>query len=133
MNRLPATVGQSLALLKNVPLPPAYRTEAMPALVRNLFLGQLAFFGMYQLVSGPNRMKLKRYFTVSPESGLQGLATFHLCHTKTLPLLFNLGILGTIGSNLCKTRGVGAFTTLLGMGCAGASLAVAVDARSNPD
>ena len=131
MNRLPASATQSLALLKNVPLPAAFKTEGMPTLVKNLFLGQLAFYGAYQLVSGPNKMKLKRYFTVSPESGLQGLATFHLCHTSAVPLLFNLTVLSTIGSHVCRTRGLSAFTTLLAMGCAGASLAVAIDARSN--
>uniref|UniRef100_A0A7S3MLQ0 Peptidase S54 rhomboid domain-containing protein n=1 Tax=Favella ehrenbergii TaxID=182087 RepID=A0A7S3MLQ0_9SPIT len=132
MNRLPASVGQSLQVLKGMPLPPAFRTENMPMLVRNLFLGQLGFFGLYSLVSGPNRMKLKRYFTVSPESGLQSLATFHLCHTGAISCAFNLGILGSIGSAICRQRGAGALTTLLGLGAAGASIAVAMDARSNP-
>lgn len=78
-------------------------------------------------------MKLKRYFTVSPDSGLQTLATFHMCHTSALPLLVNLGMMGSLGSYLCKTRGTGAFTQLLAMGAIGATLAVTADARSNPD
>ena len=94
-------------------------------------MGQLAFYGAYQLISGPNRMKLKRYFTVSPESGLQSLATFHLCHTSAWPLAVNLAALSTLGSFIARTQGVNSFVRLFGMGCAGASLAVAMDARSN--
>ena len=70
MNRLPAGVNQSLAVLKSAPLPSFLKTEGMPQLIKNIFLGQLAFYATYELISGPNRMKLKRYFTVSPESGL---------------------------------------------------------------
>ena len=133
MNRLPAGVNQSLALIKNVPMPAAFKTENMPALVKNLILGQVAFYGFYNLISGPSHMKLKRYFTVSPDSSLMSLATFHLCHTSALPLAVNLGMLATIGSYVARTRGIGTFTSVFGMGCAAASLAVAMDARSNPN
>ena len=131
MNRLPAGVNQSLSLLKNAPVPSFLKTEGMPALVKNLFLGQLAFYATYELVSGPSRMKLKRYFTVTPDSGLQSLATFHFCHTSPLPLLVNLGALGTLGTHVFRTAGAGAFTSVFGLGCAAATLAVAMDARSN--
>ena len=133
MNRLPAGVGQSLQAIKKVPLPvpAAFRTEGMPQLVRNLFYGQLAFFGLYTLSNGPNKMKLKRTFTVSPESGMQSLATFHLCHTDAMMCALNLGILGTVGSYVCRARGANTFTQILGLGALGASLAVAVDARGN--
>ena len=132
MNRLPAGITNSaLASVKSLPLPAALRTEGMPSLLKNLFMGQVAFYGFYQLISGPNRMKLKRYFTVSPESGLQSLATFHFCHTSVWPLLVNLGALSTLGTYIAKTQGTASFVRLFGLGCAGASLAVAVDARSN--
>ena len=134
MNRLPAGVGQGLSVLKSsMPLPASFKTEGMPALVKNIFLGQATFFGAYCMMSGPNKMKLKRYFTVSPDSGLQTLATFHMCHTSALPLLINLGMMGSLGAHLCRTRGASAFTQLLAVGAVGATLAVAVDARSNPD
>ena len=137
MNRLPAGVGQSLQAIKNVPLPipvpSAFRTEGMPQLVRNLFFGQLAFFGLYTVSNGPNKMKLKITLTVSPESGLQSLATFHLCHTSALMCALNLGILGTVGSYVCRARGANAFTQILGLGALGATLAVAADARGNAE
>ena len=135
MNRLPAGIGQSLQAVRNVPLPvpAAFRTEGMPQLVRNLFFGQLAFFGVYSLVSGPNKMKMKRYFTVSPDSGVQSLATFHLCNTDAVQCALNLGILGTVGTQICRARGASAFTQILGLGALGASLAVALDARGNAE
>ena len=132
MNRLPAGVGSGLAVLKSsVPVPAALRTEGMPTLVKNLFLGQLAFFGAYCALPGPTRMKLKRYFTVSPDSGLQSVATFHLCHTSAIPLAINLGLMGSLGAHLCRAQGAAGFTRLLALGAIGGSLAVALDARSN--
>ena len=96
-----------------------------------MFMGQVTFFGLYTLASGPNQMKMKRWFTVSPDSGVQSLATFHMCHTSFMPLLVNLGALSTIGLYHCRTAGVGSFLRLFGIGAAAASLAVAIDARSN--
>ena len=130
MNRLPGEVGQSLALFKNLPV--ISKAQSMPPLVRNLFLGQLAFFGLYSVVSGPSQMKLKRYFTVSPDSGIQSLATFHLCHTSPWALALNLGVLGSLGAYQCKTFGAGSFIRVFGLGCALASVAVASDAMTNP-
>ena len=100
-------------------------------MIKNLFLGQVAFYATYQAISGPSKMKLKRYFTVSPDSGLQSLATFHFCHTQALPLLLNLGMLGTVGAHIARASGASTFLRVFGLSCAAASLAVAVDARSN--
>ena len=108
------------------------KMQGMPDFVQKLFLGQLAFFGFYNLVSGPAQMKLQRYFTVMPDSGMQSLATFHLCHTSAMPLLFNLGVMGTLGSYHCRTHGAGSLMRLMGLSFALASAAVAIDARSNP-
>ena len=47
MNRLPAGVNQSLSLLNKAPLPAFLKTEGMPQLLKNLFLGQLAFYATY--------------------------------------------------------------------------------------
>ena len=77
-------------------------------------------------------MKLQRTFTVTPDSGMQSLATFHLCHTSAMPLLVNLGVLGTLGSYHCRMHGAGSLMRLLGLSFAAASAAVAIDARSNP-
>ena len=130
MNRLTAGVGQSVSII-NAHMPA--KMQSMPQLVQRIFLGQLAFYGFYNLVSGPTQMKLKRYFTVTPESGMQSLATFHMCHTSTMPLLLNLGVLGTLGSYVCRTQGANSFLRLMGLSFAAASVAVAIDARNNPN
>ena len=131
MNRLPGPVSKSLELFKTAPIPEMLTKKSMPILVRNMILGQVAFYGTYQLVSGPNKMKLKRYFTVSPESSLLSLATFNLCHTNAVPLLFNMAILGTVGASLCRTRGSTTFLTVWGLGAAASAVLTAIDARSN--
>lgn len=127
MNRLGTS--KSFNMVKNLP----GAQEQVPAALKNLVVGQLAFFGFYQLVSGPNQMKLKRYFTVTPSSGAQSLATFHLFHTSVVPLAVNVTALMTLGAYHCRTAGLSSFLRLFGVGCAAASLAVALDARSNPN
>ena len=129
MNRLPAPAELSQKLMAvNLPM----LKQSAPKIVRQMFIGQLAFYGFYSLVSGPSQMKLKKYFTVTPESGMQSLATFHFCHTSVTPLLVNLGVLGTLGAYHARTSGTHSFMRLFGLGCAAASIAVAIDARSNP-
>ena len=70
----------------------------MPPMIRNLMMGQLTFFGAYTIMSGPGRKKMERYFTVTPDSGLQALTTFHLCHTDFAPLAANMLALLTLGA-----------------------------------
>ena len=108
------------------------RIAGMPPLIRNLMMGQLTFFGAYSIMSGPGRKKMERYFTVTPDSGLQALTTFHLCHTDPVPLAVNMAALGTLGAYHVKQAGAHSFLRVFGLGCAAASLAVAIDARYNP-
>lgn len=65
MNRLTTGASKSISFVKNLP----GANEQVPAALKNLVLGQLAFYGFYSLISGPNQMKMKRYFTVTPSSG----------------------------------------------------------------
>ena len=109
------------------------RVQSMPPIIRTLIMGQLTFFGAYSIMSGPSRKKMERYFTVTPDSGLQSLATYHLCHTSVAPLVVNMAALGTLGVFHVKAAGANSFLRLFGLGCFAASLAVAVDARSNPN
>ena len=109
------------------------RIASMPPIIRTLMMGQLTFFGAYSIMSGPGRKKMERYFTVTPDSGLQALTTFHLCHTDPVPLAFNMAALGTLGAYHVKKAGAHSFLRLFGLGCAAATLAVAIDARSNPN
>ena len=94
-------------------------------------MGQLAFFGIYSLVSGPAQMQMKRKFTVSESSSLQSLLTFHLCHTNPVNLAVNLGFLGTFGAYHYRTMGRRSFITLFAIGSIVASIAVYADARTN--
>ena len=107
------------------------RIASMPPIIRTLMMGQLTFFGAYSIMSGPGRKKMERYFTVTPDSGVQALTTFHLCHTDPVPLAFNMVALGTMGAYHVKKAGAHSFLRLFGLGCAAATLAVAIDARSN--
>ena len=109
------------------------RIAGMPPIIRTLMMGQLTFFGAYSIMSGPGRKKMERYFTVTPDSGLQALTTFHLCHTDPVPLAANMVALGTLGAYHVKKAGANSFLRIFGLGCAAASLAVAIDARYNPN
>lgn len=109
------------------------RIASMPPIIRTLMMGQLTFFGAYSIMSGPGRKKMERYFTVTPDSGLQALTTFHLCHTNVVPLAANMVALGTLGAFHVKAAGANSFLRIFGLGCIAASLAVAIDARSNPN
>ena len=126
MNKLAFATNKSLGKVQRFT-----NLNEMPMVLKNLIVGQLAFYGFYSLISGPNQMKLKRYFTVSPSSGAQSLATFHLCHTSMAPLALNTYALATLGAYHCRTAGLNSFIRLFGLGCAAASVAVAMDARSN--
>jgi hypothetical protein len=77
-------------------------------------------------------MKLKRYLTVTPMSGMQSLATFHLCHTSMVPLAINLMVLNFLGVYHIKHRGLPSFLRIFAIGAAAASVAVAINARTNP-
>jgi len=49
-----------------------------------------------------------------------------------LPMLFNCGVMATVGSTLAANHGSARFLRLLGVCAAGSALAAAVDMRSNP-
>ena len=85
------------------------------------------------LSSGPESMRWKRQFTVTPDSGIQSLLTFHMFHTNPATLLVNCGVLATLGTHHFKTYGQNSFLRLFGIGCAAASLTVAISARYNPE
>ena len=125
-------------------LPAAKLIQNMPGVKLNLFAkspnivsymvaGNLGFYGLYLLSTGPTGMRLQRRLTVTPESSLTSLATFHMCHTSLTPLLINCGVLATIGMNHFKFQGQNSFLRVFGIGCAAASLAVGMSARYNPE
>ena len=77
-------------------------------------------------------MRMKRMFALQPESGPQSLLTFHFAHTSLAPLLFNCGVLATLGASHVATLGVAHFLKVYGASCATGALVCAADMRNNP-
>ena len=120
-------------LIQNMPGVNLRRFTKSPNVVSYMIAGNLGFYGLYLFSTGPFGMRLQRRLTVTPESSLTSLATFHMCHTNLMPLLVNCGVLATIGMNHFKFQGQNSFLTVFGIGCAAASLAVGMSSRYNPE
>ncbi len=86
-------ITSSVNLIKNLPVS-AERHD----IIKQLITANVAIYAIYKLSSGPSRLRVKRDFTLQPESGPQALFTYHFVHTKFWPLVFNCGILATVGS-----------------------------------
>ena len=129
----PGNMPQALNLVKNVPNLMKKVSFTDGNLVSYMIAGNLGFFGLYMLSTGPVGMRLQKRLTVSPESSLTSLATFHMCHTSLAPLLVNCGVLATVGMHHFKSQGANSFLRVFGIGCAAASLAVGISARNNPE
>ena len=123
MNRLGAQ-----AVVKNLPI-----VQERPGLIQKLIAANVFFYGAYNFVTGPTRVRLSREFTLQPESGIQAVATYHFAHTSLAPMLFNSFVLATVGSQMCIFQGTAAFTRLMIVGCSGASLFAFADMRQNPN
>ena len=89
-------------LIQNMPGVKLNLLAKSPSIVSYMIAGNLGFYGLYLLSTGPTGMRLQRRLTVTPESSLTSLATFHMCHTSLTPLLINCGVLATIGMNHFK-------------------------------
>jgi membrane associated rhomboid family serine protease len=122
MSRIASTIN----LVKNLPA-----TAERHNLIKQLITVNIGVYAYYLLSSGPNRLRLKRDFTLQPESGPQALFTYHFVHTKFWPLVFNCGVLATVGSQLIALRGANNFLRLLGIGAAGSALFAGLDVRHN--
>lgn len=123
MNRL-----GTQAVVKNLPI-----VAERPGLIQKLIAANVAFYGAYQFVTGPTRVRLSREFTLQPESGIQAAFTYHFAHTSLAPMLFNSFVLATVGSQMFAAHGCASFTRVLLAGAAGASLFALADMRSNPN
>ena len=124
MNRL----GSSIHLVKA--LPAAYER---PLLIKQLLTANLAFFGIYHLSCGSQKLRMRRTVCLEPESGITSLATFHFCHTNIVPLLFNCGVLATLGSSHLVHMGASHFASVYFGSCAAGAVFAAWDMRSNPN
>ena len=75
---------------------------------------------------------MRRTVCLEPESGITSLASFHFCHTSLAPLLFNCGVLATLGSTHIAAMGVTHFAQVYFGSCAAGALLSAIDIRNNP-
>ena len=90
-----------------------------------------AFFGIYQLSSGPKQQWLKRMLTLQPASGVQSLLTFHLCPTTWLGFLGTVGTMATLGRYHAMSFGIQRFMILYGLGVVGSATATMLSLRSD--
>jgi len=119
-------IASSYNLVKNLPA-----TAERHNIIKQLLTLNVGVYAYYKLSSGPSRLRLKRDFTLQPESGPQTLLTYHFVHTNIWPLLFNCGILATVGSQLVALKGATNFMRLLAVGAAGSALFSGLDVRHN--
>ena len=96
-----------------------------------MIAGNIGMFALYLIGSGPASLTLQRTLTVTPDSGVHSVFTFHALHTSPVPLLVNCGLLATLGAYHCSTYGRASFLRLFGVGCGAASLAVLLSARND--
>jgi len=121
MNRLGAET-----LIRNLPA-----ATARPALIKQLVTANVAAYAYYSYASGAGKIRYRNFWTLQPESGPQCLFTFHFCHTNLAPLLFNVGLLATLGSHHVARHGVNHFAKIFGISAAGAALFAGYDMRTN--
>ena len=108
-------------------------TYTRPSIITGLVTANIGFYGMYMLSCGPSRQRMSRIYTLQPESGPQSLFTFHFAHTSLLPLLFNCGVLATLGASHLAVQGCASFMTVYGASLGVGALMSAADMRNNPN
>ena len=82
-------------------------------------------------MGGPLSQTYKNYMTLDTNSSILSMPLCHFGHTSALALLFNSGVLWTIGNSHVKTYGCMRFMYVFGAGCAFASLLAAKEVYSN--
>merc|ERR1719329_445538 len=100
-------------------------------MIKQIVALNVGLYGAYMFMGGPLSMTYKKYFTVDTDSSILSLPLCHVGHTSALALLFNSGVLWTVGNSHVKSYGCVRFMTVLGAGCLVASLLAAKEASSN--
>merc|ERR1712166_287484 len=121
-------LGSGMGLVKALPF-----TAERPTIIKGLISLNLAFYGIYNLSSGPARTRMRNYMTLQPESGPQALLMMHTSHTSLLPMLFNCGVLATLGASHITHMGCSHFSLIFGASCAAGALFAGMDMRNNPN
>lgn len=82
-------------------------------------------------MGGPLSQTYKNYMTLDANSSILSLPLCHFGHTSAFALLFNTGVLWTIGNSHAKMYGCMRFVKVFGAGCAVATLLAAKEVYSN--
>lgn len=120
------SISSATSLIKNLPA-----TSERATLIKQILSVNLAFYGIYKLSSGPTQVRLARDLTLQAESGPQTLFTYHFCHTSLLPLVFNCGVMATVGHKTLNHHGSARFIRLLAVCALGSASFAAYDIRNN--
>ena len=92
-------------------------------MVKQWVLLNAGLFGIYLVGSGPVGHMYRQYLTLESNSSVLAIPTCHFGHTSAAALLFNSGIMWTLGNNHVKKYGCSKFAAVLGVSCGLASIA----------
>ena len=104
---------------------------ARHGMIKQLVALNVGLYGAYMLMSGPMALVYKNYLTLDTNSSILSVPLCHLGHTSAITLLFNSGVLWTIGNSHAKAYGCMRFVTVFGAGCAVASILGALEVYKN--
>lgn len=107
-------------------------TGATSPIVGLMIGTNVAFFGLYSVSSGPMKLKLQNVFTMQPSSLPTSLVFTHFANTNIYSLLFNSGVLATIGSQLLFANGPSAFLRVFMISAGASSVFAAAQMRHKP-
>ena len=80
-------------------------------------------FGIYLVGSGPVGHMYRNYLTLESNSSVLAIPTCHFGHTSLAALLFNSGVMWTLGNNHVRKYGCSKFAAVIGVSCGLASVA----------
>lgn len=82
-------------------------------------------------MGGPLSQTYKKFLTLDSNSSVLAVPTASFGHTSLLALLFNSGVLWTIGNSHAVKYGCMRLTTVFGAGCAVATVLAAKEVYTN--
>ena len=98
---------------------------ARHGMIKRLVQMNVGLYGLYLFMNGPQGIVFRNYFTLDSNSSVLALPLSNFGHTSVIALLFNSGILWTIGNSHAMKYGCVHFTMVFGAGCAVATLLAA--------
>ena len=123
MNLLPFV---SNTLVKRLPL-----HSARSNTVKYLLAANVGLFGLYLLQPGPQKLTFRKTWVMEADSGYHSFVFSHFAYTSLPSLLFNGGILYTIGNYHVLKYGANHFLALYGIGLLAGAAITALDLYRN--